>query len=56
MIFFNEKDVVVSNDQWHVAIEISTKIYEDAIATIRKDLEIINSQHKRLAPIVEQTN
>jgi hypothetical protein len=54
VIILKEKDVVVSNDHWYVAIEISTKIYEDAKATIRLDLEIIESQHKGLTPIVER--
>jgi hypothetical protein len=48
-----EKDIVISNDRWHVAIEISTELYEGAIATIRNDLEFINRQQKGLAPVVE---
>jgi hypothetical protein len=48
-----KKDVAVSNDNWNVAIEIGTKVYEDTVATIRNDLEIINSQHKGWTLIVE---
>jgi hypothetical protein len=48
-----EKDIVNSNDRWHVAMEISTELYEGAIATIRNDLEFVNRQHKGSAPVVK---
>jgi hypothetical protein len=46
VIIFKEKDDIVSNDHWYVAIEISTKIYQDAKATIRNELVIIESSIK----------
>jgi uncharacterized protein YPO0396 len=36
-----------------VAIEISTQLYENAIATIRNDLEVINRQHTGSEPVVK---
>jgi hypothetical protein len=51
--FLKEREVIVSSNHWHVALDLNTQSYEDTIATIRNDLKIINSHHKGLTPIVE---
>jgi hypothetical protein len=48
-----EREVIISSDNWHVALDLNTRSYEDAIETIRNDLEIINSHRKDFRPIVE---
>jgi hypothetical protein len=38
VIFLKETDVILTNDQWHVAIDLNTDTYEEIIATIKGDL------------------
>jgi hypothetical protein len=52
-IFLREKDIIISSDNWHIALDLNTRNYEDAIATICSDLETINSHHKEFTPVVE---
>jgi hypothetical protein len=52
VIILKDKDVI-SNGRWHVAIEIGTELYENAIANIRNDLAVINRQHAGSEPVVE---
>jgi hypothetical protein len=52
-MILKEKDVVITNGRWHVAIEIGTELYETTIATIRNDLEAINRRRAGLEPVVE---
>jgi hypothetical protein len=45
-VLFLEKKDVIANDSWHLALDIDTNMYEDAIAAIRNYLETVNSQQK----------
>lgn len=52
VLFLKKKDVI-TNDNWHLALDIDTNMYEDAIAAIRNDLETVNSQQKEFMPVAE---
>jgi hypothetical protein len=52
-LFLKEKEVVLSNNYWHVALDLNTRNYEDTIATVRNDLKIISSHHEVFTPLVE---
>jgi hypothetical protein len=51
--FLKEREVVISSNYWHVALDLSTQIYEDTIANVRNDLKIIDSHHKVFTPVVD---
>jgi hypothetical protein len=53
VVFLQEKEVIISSNNWYVALGLSTRQYADTIATIRNDLNIIDTHHKQLTPIVE---
>jgi len=38
VIFLKETDIIVTNDAWHIAIDIDVRTYHDIISTIRQDL------------------
>ena len=44
---------MISNDNWRVALDMNMKIYEDAIATARNNLAVINYQQKEFKPVAE---
>jgi hypothetical protein len=51
--FLNEREVVISSNYWHVALDLSTQSYEDTIATVRNELKVIDSHHKVFTHVVE---
>ena len=52
VIFLKENDVIVTNDMWHVALDIGTNTYEGIISTV-KDLLLVENQKKEFTPISE---
>jgi len=50
VIFLKENDVIVTNDMWHVALDIGTNTYEGIISTV-KDLLLVENQKKEFTPI-----
>jgi hypothetical protein len=56
VLFMEEKYVIVSSDVWRIAVDVDTKIYEDAIATVRSDLTTVGQQKKELTPVAELKN
>ena len=51
--FLKEKDVILTNDHWRVAIDLDTSRYEDVISSIRSDLMVVSKQQKELTPMSE---
>jgi hypothetical protein len=51
--FLKEREVVTSSNYLHVALDLSTQIYEDTIATARNDLKIIDIHYQVFTPVVE---
>jgi len=53
VIFLKEKDVILTNDHWRVAIDLDTSRYEDVISSIRSDLMVESKEHKEFTPMSE---
>jgi len=53
VIFLKEKDVILTNDHWRVAIDLDTSRYEDVISSIRSDLMVVSKQQKEFTPMSE---
>jgi len=53
VLFLKEKDVILTNDTWRVAIDLDTSRYEYVISSIRSDLMVVNKQQKEFTPISE---
>jgi DNA repair exonuclease SbcCD ATPase subunit len=53
VVFLEDRNVIVMNDAWRVAIELDTQVYEEAIATVRNDLASVDKQRKEFTPVAE---
>jgi len=52
-IFLKENDVILTNDMWHIALDVSTNTYEEIISTVKGDLLLVVNQKKEFMPISE---
>jgi hypothetical protein len=48
-----EKDIVLTNEYWHIAINLDVTTYQDVTADISEDLLLINSQRRESTEISE---
>jgi hypothetical protein len=39
--FMKETDIVLTSDEWHIALNIEQSTYHDIIATVKSDLLLI---------------
>ena len=53
VIFLKENDVILTNDMWHVALDLNTNAYEEIISTVKGDLLLVEKQRKEFTPISE---
>ena len=53
VIFLKENDAILTNDMWHVALDINTNTYEEIISTVKGDLLLVENQKKEFTPISE---
>ena len=51
LLFLKEKDVILTNDHWCVAIDLDASRYEGVIFFIRSELMIVSKQQKEFTPI-----
>jgi hypothetical protein len=51
--FLREKELILSNDAWHIVINLDTSVYEEATATIRMDILSIEKQNTEFTPVSE---
>ena len=51
MYCFSERDVILPNYVWRVAIDLDDRSYEDVITTISSDLMLVNKQKNEFTPI-----
>jgi len=47
-VFLKETDIFLTDDVWRIAIEIDLNPYEEAISTIRTDLQTVEQRKKEL--------
>jgi len=52
VLFLKEKDVILTNDFWRLAIDLDMSRYEDVVSSIRSDLMVVRKQ-KEFTPISE---
>ena len=48
-MFLKEKDIFLTNDAWRIAIDVDMSAYEEAVATIKADLILLEGHRKELA-------
>jgi hypothetical protein len=44
VLFLKEKDVILTNEHWRVAIDLDTSCYERVVTAIRGDLMVVSKQ------------
>ena len=44
VVFLEDRNIIITNDAWRVAIELDTQVYEDAIAIVRNDLASVHRE------------
>jgi len=53
VIFLNEREVVLSNEFWQIAIDVTMTPYEDALSVIKGDLLEIREHRQEFTSISE---
>jgi hypothetical protein len=48
-VLLKEKDIFLTNDAWRIAIDVDICAYEEAVATIKEDLILLEGHRKELA-------
>jgi len=46
VIFMKERDVVLSNDQWRIAVNVNLSTYYEVLSTVKSDLLAVEQQRK----------
>ena len=52
-MFLKENDVILTNDMWHVDLDVNTNTYEEIISTVKGDLVLVANKKKEFTPISE---
>ena len=53
VIILKQKDIIVTDDAWRIAIDIDVNVFEEALSTIKADLILIESQKQEFTPLPE---
>jgi len=53
VVFLRDRDIVLSGDAWHVAIDLNTDAYEDVLSTIQGDLILVDKQKQEFTSLSE---
>jgi len=53
VIFMKERDVVLSNDQWRVAVNVNLSTYYEILSTVKSDLLAVEQQRKEFTATSE---
>jgi len=51
--FYKETDIVLTSDEWCIALNIELSTYHDIIATVKSDLLLVEQQRKSFTPASE---
>jgi len=54
VIFVKERDVILSNDQWRVAVNVSQSTYHEVLSTVKSELLAVEQQRKEFTSTSEQ--
>lgn len=50
---FEETDVILTKDQWRIAVDFDLNMYQEVISTIRADIFIVEQQKKEFTSVSE---
>jgi hypothetical protein len=53
VLFMKETDIVLTSDEWRIALNVKLSTYHDIIATIKSDLLLIEQQKQAFTPVSE---
>jgi len=53
VVFLKQEDIVLTDDAWHVTAELNVNPYEEAVLTIRNDLQVMYESKKEFTSIAE---
>jgi hypothetical protein len=48
-----ERDVILSNDQWRVAVNVNLSTYHEVLSTVKSDLLAVEQQRKEFTSVFE---
>jgi len=53
VLFLKDRDIVLSSDAWHVALNLNISTYEDVLSSIKSDLSVILMHQEEFTPLSE---
>ena len=53
VLFLKETDIVLTSDEWRIALNIDPSTYHDTIATVKSDLLLVEQQKQAFTPVTE---
>ena len=53
VLFLKETDIVLTSDEWRIALNIDLSTYHDTIATVKSDLLLVEQQKQAFTPVTE---
>jgi hypothetical protein len=53
VVFFKEKEIILTNVVWRVTIDLSTAGHEEVISAIHRDLHLVERQRKGFTSVSE---
>ena len=53
VLFLKEKDMVLTNTNWRIAVEFDMTPYQDVMSTVKEDLLLVKGQRKEYTAISE---
>ena len=53
VFFLKETDIVLTSDEWRIALNIDLSTYHDIIATVKSDLLLVEQQKQAFTPVTE---
>jgi hypothetical protein len=52
-VFLREKDIILTNENWRIAIDLDVTPYREVISKVREDLHIVEKQRREFTPSSE---
>jgi len=52
-VFLREKDIILTNENWRIAIDLDVTPYREVISKVREDLLILEKQKREFTPTSE---
>jgi len=52
-VFLKEKDIILTNENWRIAIDLDVTPYREVISKVREDLLVVDKQKREFTPTSE---